>query len=228
LPLDTSIFGQGIYTPRQAARLVGTTPQEVLRWTRGSGPSDPLWVAYYHNIDDSTELSFADLIELRVVKAFRRASVSLQAIRFAIRFAQERFGVDRPLVNLEFQTDGSEILMKALEQDGEYVSLARKRAGQKVFAKIIEQSLQDLEYDDGTAARWRPAKHRDVILDPQRQFGQPIIERFGISTELLLRELQDCQDVSYLAVIYDIPEHAVKAAVRYESSLQAPDGKSSL
>lgn len=228
MPLDTNIFGQGIYTPRQAARLVGTTPQEVLRWTRGSGPHDPLWVAYYHNIDDSTELSFADLIELRVVKAFRRASVSLQAIRFAIKFAQDRYGVDRPLVNLEFQTDGSEILMKALEQDGEYVSLARKRAGQKVFAKIIEQSLQDLEYDDGTAARWRPAKHKDVVLDPQRQFGQPIIERFGISTELLLRELQDCQDESYLALIYDIPERAVKAAVRYEASLQEPDGKSSI
>jgi hypothetical protein len=198
LPLDTSIFGQGIYTPRQAARLVGTTAQDVLRWTRGSGPSDPLWIAHYHSIEDSTELSFADLIELRVVKALRRASVSLQAIRFAINFAQNRYGVDRPLVNLEFRTDGSEILMEALERDGEYVSLARRRAGQKVFARIVEQSLQDLEYADGTAARWRPAKHERVVLDPQRQFGQPVIDEFGISTELLLKELQ-ISDIDYFS-----------------------------
>lgn len=227
MPLDATIFGQGIYTPRQAARLVGTTPQEVLRWTRDSGPNDPLWIAYYHYVENSTELNFADLIELRVVKAFRRASVSLQSIRFAISFAQEKYGVDRPLVNLEFRTDGSEILMKALEHDGEYVSLAKKRPGQKVFAKIIEQSLHDLEYDEGTAARWRPARHRDIILDPQRQFGQPILDTAGISTELLFRELSEYGDEGYLAKIYDIPEHAVKAAVRYEASLQASDGQSS-
>jgi len=47
VPLDDSIFGEGIYTPREAARLVGGTPQEVLRWTRGSGTSEPLWNAYY-------------------------------------------------------------------------------------------------------------------------------------------------------------------------------------
>jgi uncharacterized protein (DUF433 family) len=228
LPLDASIFGQGIYTPRQAARLVGTTPQEVLRWTRGSGPNDPLWSAYYHELENSTELNFADLIELRVVKAFRRASVSLQSIRFAIDFAQERYGVDRPLVNLEFRTDGTEILMNALELDGEYVSLSKKRAGQKVFAKIVEQSLQDLEYDDGTAARWRPTQHKDIVLDPQRQFGQPILDESGISTELLLRELSEIGDESYLAKIYEIPKHAVKAAVRYEASLQPSDGQGSV
>lgn len=207
---------------------MGTTPQEVLRWTRGSGPHDPLWTAYYRNLDNSTELSFADLIELRVVKAFRRASVSLQAVRFAINFAQELYGVQRPLVSLEFRTDGSEILMKALEQDGDYVSLSKKRPGQKVFAKIVEQSLQDLEYDDGTAARWRPALHKQVVLDPQRQFGQPVIDHYGISTELLFREAREFESETYLARIYDIPRSAVKAALRYEASLQDSDGQSSV
>lgn len=228
MPLDSDIFGQGIYSPRQAARLVRGTAQEVLRWTRGSGPYDPLWHAHYQYLDDTSELSFADLIEVRVVKALRRACVSFQAIRFAINFAQDKYGVERPLVNLEFRTDGKEILVKALEQDGEYVSLSKNRPGQKVFAEIVKQSLRDLEYDDGTAARWRPTNHQKIVIDPARQFGQPIIDDFGISTEMLSKEFEEFKDYKYLAKIYDIPEATVKAAVRYEQSLDVVDGQSSI
>jgi len=92
MPLDLSILGQGVYTPREVARLIGATPQEIIRWTRGSGPSDPLWKGYYQEIDDSAELSFADLIEVRVVKSLRNAKVSMQAIRFAIQLASGKYG----------------------------------------------------------------------------------------------------------------------------------------
>jgi uncharacterized protein (DUF433 family) len=227
LPFDFEIFGQGIYSPRQAARLTGSTPQEILRWTRGSGPSDPLWNAYYQEIDDTTELSFADLIEVRVVKAFRNASVSLQAIRFAINFAQEKYNVERPLVNLEFRTDGTEILMKALEHDGEFVSLSRKRPGQKVFAEIVRQSLRDLEYHDGIAVRWRPSGYKQVVIDPKRQFGQPVIDDYGVSTETLFSEYQDFQDMQYLSQIYEMPQRLVRSAIQYEEDLQSAHGKSS-
>lgn len=226
MPLDADIFGQGIYSPRQAARLVNGTAQEVLRWTRGSGPNDPLWNAHYQYLDDTTELSFADLVEVRVVKALRRASVSFQAIRFAIGFAQEKYGVERPLVNLEFRTDGKEILIKALEHDGEFESLSKKRPGQKVFGEIVRQSLRDLEYDDGTAARWRPAKHRKIIIDPSRQFGQPIVDDFGIATDTLYKEFKEFKEIKYLAKIYDLPETDVESAIRYEHSLDQVDGQS--
>lgn len=115
---DAAIIGAGIYTPRQAARLLHATPQEVLRWTRGSGATAALWDAHYQFLDDTTEISFTDLVELRVVKAFRRAGISLQAIRFAIDLAIDRFGVRHPLSTLDFKTDGTEILIAALEQDG--------------------------------------------------------------------------------------------------------------
>jgi hypothetical protein len=52
MALDNKILGLGVYTPREAARLVGTDPQQVLRWTRGSGPNEPLWNAHYQFLDD--------------------------------------------------------------------------------------------------------------------------------------------------------------------------------
>lgn len=173
MPLDNEIFGQGIYTPRQAARLIGSTPREILRWTRGLGSKEPLWNAYYQELGDATEISFSDLLEIRVVRALRRAGVSIQAIRFAIKFARDKFASERPLVSLGFKTDGQEILIEALEQDGELMSLSRKRPGQKVFAEVVAQSLNDLEYENGEAVLWRPTKGKSIVIDPKRSFGSP-------------------------------------------------------
>lgn len=219
MPLDLTILGEGVYSPREAARLIGSTPQEVLRWTRGSGPNEPLWHAYYQAIDDASELSFSDLIELRVVKAFRRAGLSLQSIRFAIGFAQEKFNVERPLSTLGFKTDGEEILTDALEKDGEYVSLSKKNPGQKVFSDIVDQSLVDLEYEDDHVARWRPKFASGVVIDPRRYFGDPLLDEFGISTRKLFEEFVEFDDSSYLARVYEIPEQDIRNAIQFEKTL---------
>ena len=219
MPLDVDIFGQGIYSPRQAARLIGGTSQEILRWTRGSGPTEPLWHGHYQKLDNATEISFADLIEVRLVRAFRQAGVSLQAIRFAIDFAKEKFSADHPFSSIGFKTDGDEILMEAVEKDGQLVSLSRHSAGQKVFTKIIEQSLNDLEYDGSRVSLWRPKSAKHVVIDPNRAFGSPIIDEFGISTKMLFDEAAGGATVKYLSSIYEIPRSSVDDAVKYERKL---------
>ncbi|WP_069298897.1 hypothetical protein [Neptunicoccus sediminis] len=220
MPRDFEIFGEGIYTPRQAARLIASTPQEILRWTRGSGPTDPLWNARYQNIDDATELSFLDLIEVRVVRAFRRANISLQSIRYAIEFAKDKLGVAHPLSTLDFKTDGTQILMTALEQDGEYYSLARKNAGQKVFSEIVSQSIKNLEYDNGKAVRWRPHSSNSIVIDPKRLFGAPLLDEYGVSTKTLYDDFYTHQNFNYLSSIYDVPEPVIKNAIDYEKFLE--------
>lgn len=225
MPLDDSILGQGVYTPREAARLVGRTPQQVLRWTRGSGTDEPLWHAHYQFLEDSTEISFLDLVEVRVVASMRNAGISMQAIRFAMCLAQEKYGIERPLASQNFKTDGRSILMDAIEQDGEYVSLSPKFPGQKVFKDIVDQSLSDLEYEEDLAARWRPAEYRAVVIDPKRFFGDPLLDEFGISTHTIYTEFNEFGDFPYLASIYEIPTYAIKQAVAFERSLSAAQEK---
>tara|TARA_R110002096_G_scaffold311604_1_gene505908 strand:- start:230 stop:928 length:699 start_codon:yes stop_codon:yes gene_type:complete len=230
MPLDFEILGQGVYTPSEAARLIGGTPQQVLRWTRGSGASSPLWDAHFQFIENSTEISFLDLIEIRVVEAMRRHGISLQAIRFAIKIAQEKYSIERPLASQNFKADGQEILMDAIEGDGEYVSLSSKRPGQKVFRDIVAQSLKDLEYEGDTVARWRPMKFKQVVIDPTRFFGDPILDDSSISTSTIYAEFKIFGDVKYLSRIYEVPVSAIKQAIRFETSLEKaaerPNGQS--
>ncbi len=225
MPLDDQILGRGVYTPREAARLVGTNAQQVLRWTRGSGPTEPLWHAHFQFLDeDVTEISFIDLVEVRVVAALRRAGISMPSIRFAILFAQEKLEIDRPLASQSFKTDGTEILMAAVENDGEYVSLSKKRPGQKVFREIIAQSLHDLEYEGQQAARWRPKNFSKVIIDPDRYFGDPILDKYGISTNTIYNEFREFGDLSYLSKIYEVPEIAIRQGISFETDLDEANG----
>ena len=126
------------------------------------------------------------------------------------------------------QTCALPILMEAVENDGEYVSLAKSRPGQKVFREIILQSLNDLEFDGNYVARWRPKKFRQVIIDPRRHFGDPVLDEFGISTRTLHDEFLSFKDTRYLSKIYEIPERDLKAGIFFEKSLDEIDGQSSL
>lgn len=219
MALDFDILGKGVYSPQEVARYIGGSPQEVLRWTRGSGPNDPLWNAYYQEMDDTTELSFSDLVELRVVKSLRNAGLSLQAIRFAIDFSREKFDLYRPLSSVGFKTDGKEILMDAIEHDGELVSLSKKRPGQKVFSEIVKQSLSDLDYEEGRPIRWRPQFFRSVVLDPERLFGEAILDEFGVSTSTIAKDFENFSDVKYIADIYEIPVQRIRDALKFEETL---------
>lgn len=224
--LEQKILGNGVYTPREAARLVGTSAQQVLRWTRGNGQAEPLWKAHYDFLDeDVTEISFLDLIEIRVVSAMRRAGISLQAIRFAISFAQDKYGIDRPLASESFKTDGKEVLMSAVERDGEMVSLSKKHAGQKVFKALVAQSLSGLEYENTLVARWRPKGFSDIVLDPKRFFGDPILDKYAVSTSTLHKEFIEFKDKNYLSSIYEVPKISVQKAIDFEERLNATNGQ---
>ena len=229
MPLDSQILGHGVYTPREVARLIGESAQQILRWTRGSGPTEPLWQGYYQFLDDSTELSFLDLVELRVVSSMRRAGVSLQSIRYAIHLAQEKFDITRPLSSRHFKTDGKELLMDAIENDGNLVSLSKRRPGQKVFSEIVRTSLSDVEYESNIAARWRPSGHRSIVIDPRRRFGEPILDMYGISTSTIFAEFAELKDINYLSSIYEIPPNTIGDCISYEGQLnrllEAKDGQ---
>jgi len=219
LPFNAKILGSGIYTPKEAARLTQTSSVSVLRWTRGSGPNSPLWNAYYSELDDSREISFLDLMEVRVVVAFRKQGLSMQSIRFAINLAQNQFNIDRPLSSATFNTDGKEIFMEALEQEAGFFSMAKKSAGQKVFKEVINQSLLDLEYEGIRPVRWKPRKNKHVVIDPTRAFGDPILTEFGISTKVLGDEYKTFGNYKYLADVYEIPIHQLKDAISFEERL---------
>ncbi|QKH35079.1 DUF433 domain-containing protein [Achromobacter pestifer] len=231
--------GTGMYSLREATRLVQAQSRDLNRWLfgyhyqKGRGEkavrafSAPLWktqvdLATY----DEPVIGFRDLLEARFVQAFIAHGVPLAVIRRYLENAQAIYGVEYPFTTLQFKTDGKTIFgdaIKQVESEGAMVGL---RSRQGVFKDIIHPSLYaGIEYSGSQATRWYPASRRDrVVLDPSRQFGSPIIEDTGMPTDALcasfLAEGASDRALHITSEAYNVAPRYVRSAVKFEESLR--------
>lgn len=227
----SEIIGVGIYTVPQASRLTRVSPARIRRWLRGyefarkegRGRSAPVWRAQLPKIDDTIALGFLDLMEVRFVDAFLEAGLSLKKIRRAAGLATELVGRDHPFSTQKFRTDGKRIFAE-IEHDrkGDKALYDLEQYQFGIYEVIVPSLLEGVEFDDqGQAARWHPDRAVPlVVIDPQRQFGQPIVEG-GVQTVVLADAVRAEGSVDTVARWYEIPREAVEQAVRFEFSRAA-------
>lgn len=230
-----TLLGTGLYPLPRAARLVGEESRTVRRWLkgyswkRGDGRkiSGPLWTLQHaqdEEFGDEPVLGFQDLLELRTVARFVAQGVSLRVIRATIEVARETLG-DYPLHAKRFVTDGKKIFLEAVERAGEDPKLLDVRRQQFAMDAVIRPSLlEGIEYGaDATALRWFPVpKRRLVVLDPQVQFGEPIVAEGGVPTDTLAAAYKaEGDNVERVARLYRVKPQEVRAAVAFEQQLAA-------
>jgi uncharacterized protein (DUF433 family) len=234
------VLGRGVYGATEAVRLINfhrhpdaprrsISPQTIRRWLRGydylAGDdrrhSDPLWVPDYANDDDTLELSFRDLIELRFVKAFRDVGLGLPTVRECFKRAVEAVNDTRPFSTRRFRTDGKTIFLEITKgvQEGELLDLKRR---QSVFHRLVEPSLHGLEFDADIVARWFPlGMSRNVVIDPTRSFGRPIVTQGSVPTEILHQAVAVEGSPERVARLYEVPLGAVRDAIAFQTQLAA-------
>jgi len=231
LKMNSSYFNTGIYTVRDAAQLTDVSTGRIRRWLRGyryrsrnkAYASSPLWHGQWEPADHSVSLGFLDLIEIRFVDAFLKAGVSWATLRQARERAGEIFRVSHPFCTQMFMTDGREIFVELHQATGEAGLLDIVRR-QQVFAQIVKPFLKDLEFaKQGGVLRWWPrGTGRQVVLDPTRNFGRPIVDRHGVPTEILARATSACGgSLGEVSRWYEVPEKEISDAVEFEQRLAA-------
>lgn len=230
-------LGKGVYTLPDAARLVRADAATIRRWLYGyqyrkTGSerrytSGPLWVPQYSGADfDERVIGFRDLMELRIVREFVARGVPLLVVRYCLEAAREMFGGDYPLTRQRFLTDGETVFHEALDvasatDDGPALLDLRRR--QHVFRTIVKDSLYaGIEYDGEVARRWYPeGKRYPVVVDPEVQFGHPVIEQCGVPTAALYAAwLAEGKKRATVARLYEVDARQVDAAVRFEDKLR--------
>lgn len=229
LPLDV-----GIYSYPDAARLLATTPRELRRWFVGRKEkvavgdehlSAPLWKTQL-SAAEIDGIGFRDLLEARLVAAFRKHGISLQAIRYAILEAKNLSLSDYPFTCREFLTDGRRIFAKVQERTGDE-SLIDIVKHQHVFNKIIEPSLYEgIDFDQrGGALRWFPVpRSKLIVIDPAIKFGQPVVAGSGVPISTLADAFKaERGNLSRVAKLFDVSRNAVAKAVKFADRLASQD-----
>lgn len=229
---NQSLLGVGVYTVPEAARLTGVPARRIKRWLTGytfkdkeGGPhtSPPLWKRQIDS-PDSVALSFRDLLEIRFVDAFRRHGVQWIAIRTAAQRAAEIIHDSHPFSTKRFKTDGRSIFAEILQATGEE-SLLDLVKSQYELKQIVDPFLfEGLEFSELgiEPVRWWPlGRERRVVIDPERSFGQPVVDPESVPTAVLARAFRAEGSVEAVARWFKVAEEAVEDAVEFETKLAA-------
>ena len=215
-----------MYLLTEAAHYLALPASTIHSWNRGQRYSQGTRHApalIVPALRTPVTLSFWNLVELYVLASMRRAhGVSMPRVRRALEYVRKHNGLDRPLIDQEFLTDGVDLFVE------EYAKLVNvSQEGQAALRTALASSLKRIERDArGLAERMFPWRHKptdpfDVEIDPRRCFGKPVLAGTGVQTGVLAERFFAGDTIDALARDYGVPREKVEAAVRWEGASAA-------
>jgi uncharacterized protein (DUF433 family) len=157
-----------------------------------------------------------------VLAAIRRKHrVALANVRSAIDHLRSQCGIDHPLADARFKTDGLSLFIEIL---GDLVNVSLR--GQTAIREVMEAHLERVEHDEtGLASRLFPftrygatkiEQPRTVMIDPRIAFGRPVLTGTGIPTAVLADRYKAGESMQDLASDYECGRDLIEEAIRCE------------
>jgi uncharacterized protein (DUF433 family) len=210
------ILDRPAYTVGEAARYVGIPAATLRYWVMGR--HEPPII----HTPNGGFLSFTNLVEAHVLSALRRDRMSLQAIRRAVDLLRSRFHSEHPLADDTLMTDGLDLF---IEQYGHLVNASRD--GQLAMRQLLELHLRRLERVSRVVVRLYPFTRnrgpnepRQVVIDPNLQFGRPVLVGSGIPTAIIAERFKAGESIGELVEDYGRPADEIQEAIRCELYLE--------
>ncbi len=232
-------FDVPLYTVAEAARYLDVPESTLRTWTHGyrrhaDGRPDVLGAAVLTAVSKRSRsgpvIPFVGLAEGLVLTAMRRSGVPLQRIRPALARLGSELGLQHALASRRLYTDGAEVLFDYAEH-GEDPAAARAaselvvvRNDQRVFNEIVESYLSRVEFGaDGYARLIRLPAYEvaELVVDPERGFGQPVFARGGARLEDALSMFRAGESLEVVAGEYGMPVDELEDAVRIATRVAA-------
>lgn len=210
-----------LYSYADVSRLLGVSPSTVRWWARGRTQEgyEPVLVDPHRR--GYKGLSFSDLLEVQAIHRLRRVhGVGLEAIRRAVRYAEEEIGMKRPLLREDLATFGGDIFVTEL---GNLVGLSA--GGQIALRGVIEAYLHRLDHDEALRPiRFYPTfpgmeqvkDSKPISISPVVAFGRPTIAGTGIKSTVVASRIDAGESEAAVAEDYGLNINQVISAVIYE------------
>jgi uncharacterized protein (DUF433 family) len=226
------------YPIAEASRLVGISNGRIARWLRGyeytyevasgteirGGSQEP--VVQRTVSEESSYVTFLELIDLLYVKKFLDKNFSLYHIRKLLNDARKYTNIPH-FASSRFLAYGNKIFLDQKKSSKGSNLIALLTGGQFAFREIIEQIGDKIDFENITgyelASRLYPlGKNGDIVIDPRISFGKPTIIGYRITTSNIYDTfLGENKEIKNISKWYKIPAGKIASAVRFETSLVA-------
>lgn len=210
------------YTFSEVARYLRFPVDTLRNWALGHGTFRPVF-----ELDDKNAgyLSFWNVVEAHVLSGIRRQyGVKLPMVRSALEYVQQNLGVERPLIEPVFQTDGRSLFV---DRYGELINASTK--GQLVMEGLLLAQLKRIDRDEcGLPIRLYPFTRpvdadssrvdqpRVVVMNPRISFGRPAVR--GVATSVIWGRYRAGDSIAHLAEDYGLTTEEIEEAIRCEAA----------
>jgi len=217
-----------VYGFGQVDRILGLRAGTSQRWIdgyrRGAKSYPPVIRTEQTGVETVT---WGEFIEARLLAEYRDEGASLVKMRPAVERLRDELNTQYPLASAQtwLAVEGRELVRKVEETVGldRRLRLVVVRNNQQMLAwspqaqEFADSLHWDTEAGGGSqvvTSLSPDPRIRDVVVDPLRRFGEPSTR--GVPTEVI-RELYVAGDpIEMIAEMYELPQHLVEDAVRYE------------
>lgn len=210
-----SVIGSGIYTIPDVAHILQLPQSKVRRWMReywGSELEAKHKHNYYNGSGKDRTTNFNTLIEFYVFYQLRELKFGTKRILQAHSKIAKNKNTPYPFANAEILTDPKDIFF-AIDED----ILVNTKTDQTVYKKLIKDFCKKIEFsDDKIAARFFPiGKEKSIVVDPDHQFGQPIITGTNILAENIFSMYESGETESRIGKLFDLTLNEVNDAISF-------------
>jgi uncharacterized protein (DUF433 family) len=219
---DDARLARPLFTLRETAGYLGLPNSTLHTWARPR--ADAPLVTCFPPAGRNATVPFVGFAEAYVLNALRRAGVPMQRIRPAVDILSHEIGLAHALVSKKLYTDGAEVIFDYAKQSDDEAMLAVVRTGQRQFESVIRDYLKRVTYgSDGWATRLRLPAYAtaEVVVDPRRAFGLPIVVHGGARVEDLVDRFQAGDSVTEIAEDFAVPSAEVEDVIRVAVKLAA-------
>jgi len=207
---------QPMYSFTEVAHLAHVSVSTVRNWLLGytttKGKVPPLFKGHP---EEEKACSFLQLIEIVVAAKFRKAEhESYKTVRIAYDNARKMFNLDYPFAHMELKAIGGHIVhimrvpgasLQAIDQPEQFT-----------IPDLVQETLEQLEYEYELATRWWPVgKKIPIVVDPQISAGLPVVQGRGITVDAIHKRFKANQKMEFIARDFDIEFEVVEEVIRY-------------
>lgn len=212
-------FGTGIYTSKEISKILKIPTYKVNRWMRDYWDGKlgrQFKNTYSWKVDNSRAIGFHALVELYILNLFIDTGVNTKEVLKAHIELTNIFDTPFPFARKDIieniKTDGKKIYIELPK--GGIISLDGKKQFQ---LEIIQLFFKTLVFDENQlASKLYPlGKEKDIVVDPKRQFGQPVIGDSNILPEVVYNMYKAGEPKKFIAFTYQLTEKQVQSAIEY-------------
>ncbi len=209
-------IGDGIYSASDIAKILRVPYQKINSWLnkywdRRFTIKDEL---YTWTLDKKKVTNFYTLIEMYIFKLFLENGIPIRNIVKAhvelSRITETEYPFAQKEIFKNIRTDGKALYYK------ETLIISLDGSNQTNLSFLVHLT-HNIEYDENLLPQrfWPAGKGKNIIIDPTRQFGQPIINNTNVLSETITSMYKAGDSIELIAHAFDLKVKDVEDAIQF-------------